>query len=431
MNFTFGADAFSWIFFGLVTVMWVLVGIFTGKYGEANHLDHMPRFWLFYSLTYVSLAALCFAKSFLSMYLCFEFMTLLSMPLVAHEERPEAIAAAKKYLFYSIFGASLALIGLFFAGRYTDGVFAAGGTLDMSLASGNEKLLLVVVFLTVVGFGAKAGLYPLHSWLPTAHPEAPGPASAVLSGVITKAGVLCIIRVIYFVFGADFIRGTWVQYTLMAMAMLTIFMGSLMAYNQRHFKRRLAYSTVSQVSYILLGVFALNPLALTGSMLHIVYHAIIKNTLFLVAASVIFSTKHLHYVEDLEGLGRRMPWTFGCFTIASLGLVGVPPFAGFLSKWYLATGILSEKIPVISWMAPAVLLASALMTAAYLLSISIKAFFPRKDLVLDTNEFGKPVTESPLQMVLPMVILTAFVVVLGIAAQPWYNFFSVIASGVF
>ncbi len=358
-------------------------------------------------------------------------MTLLSMPLVAHEERPEAIAAAKKYLFYSIFGASLALIGLFFASKYANGIFTAGGMLDLELAAGHEKELLLVIFLTVVGFGAKAGLYPLHSWLPIAHPEAPGPASSVLSGVITKAGVLCIIRVIYFVFGAEFIRGSWVQYTLMSMAMLTIFMGSLMAYNQKHFKKRLAYSTVSQVSYILLGIFALSPVALTGSLLHIVYHAVIKNVLFLTAASVIYSTKHLHYVADLEGLGRVMPWTFGCFTIASLGLVGVPPFAGFLSKWYLATGILAEKIPVISWMAPAVLLASALMTAAYLLSISIKAFFPRKDLVLDTNEQGEAVHETPLQMVLPMVILAAFVVVLGIAAQPWFNLFSVVAEGVF
>lgn len=299
----------------------------------------------------------------------------------------------------------------------------------MARASGHEQSLLVAIFLSVIGFGAKAGIYPLHSWLPAAHPEAPGPASAVLSGVITKAGVLCIIRVIYFVFGADFIRGTWVQYSLMCIAMLTIFLGSLMAYQQDHFKRRLAYSSVSQLSYILLGIFALNTSAFTGALLHITYHAVIKNCLFLVAAAIIFANDR-HYVSELEGLGRKMPVSFACFTIASLGLVGVPPFAGFLSKWYLATGILSLDIPIISWLAPAVLLVSALLTAAYLFSIAVHAFFPRKERrqLLDKSEL--PCKEAPCQMTVPITILALLVCVLGIFAQIWIEMFSAMASGV-
>ncbi len=427
MYFVFGADVFSWFFFGVVSLMWLIVGVFAKKYAE--HLEKKKRFFIFYLLTYIMLTALCFAQSYITMYLCFEFMTLLSVPLVLHDERPEAIAAAKKYLYYSIFGATLGLLGLFFATNYASLRFIAGGSLDTERLAGHENALLIAIFLSVVGFGAKAGIYPLHSWLPAAHPEAPGPASAVLSGVITKAGVLCIIRVIYFVFGADFIRGTWVQYALMVMAMFTILLGSLMAYQQDHFKRRLAYSSVSQLSYILAGVFALDQSALTGALLHVIYHAVIKNCLFLVAAALIFAN-HKYKVSELEGMGRKMPVSFACFTVASLGLVGVPPFAGFLSKWYLATGVLALDIPVISWLVPAVLLASALLTAAYLLSISIKAFFPKKEALEALNRAEPVCTEAPLQMLILMLALAALVCILGIFAQGWVTLFFSMTEGV-
>ena len=423
MFFAFKADAFSWIFFGLVTFMWIFVGVYATKYSE--HLEHRKRFFVFYILTYLMLAALCFAASYLTMYLSFEFMTLLSMPLVLHEGTPESIEAAKKYLFYSIFGATLGLLGMFFAANYCEGLrFVPGGSLVLQAAEGHETALLIAIFLSVVGFGAKAGMFPLHSWLPTAHPVAPAPASAVLSGVITKAGVLCIIRVIYFVFGPDFIRGTWVQYTWLAMAMLTIFLGSLMAYQQDVFKKRLAYSTVSQVSYVLFGVFTMNKIALVGALLHIIYHSVIKNCLFMVAGSVIF-TNHKERVSELEGMGRRMPITFACFTIASLGLVGVPPFAGFLSKWYLATGSLAEGIPVINWMGPAVLLASALMTAAYLLSIAIHGFFP------SNKEANIDCVEAPRRMQFSMAVMAFLVIILGLFAQPWVDLFTEVVSVLF
>ncbi len=423
MYFAFSADAFSWLFFGLVSFMWIFVGIYATKYAE--HLENKKRFFVFYILTYIMLVALCFAASYLTMYLSFEFMTLLSMPLVLHEGTPESIEAAKKYLFYSIFGATLGLLGMFFAGTYCDSLsFVAKGSLNMQAVAGHETALLIAIFLTVVGFGAKAGMFPLHSWLPTAHPVAPAPASAVLSGVITKAGVLCIIRVIYFVFGIDFIKGTWVQYAWLAMAMLTIFLGSLMAYQQDIFKKRLAYSTVSQVSYVLFGVFTMNPIALIGALLHIIYHSVIKNCLFMVAGATIF-TNHKDKVSQLDGIGRKMPITFACFTIASLGLVGVPPMAGFLSKWYLATGSLSEKIPVINWMGPAILLASALLTAAYLLSISIHAFFPsNKNACADC-------IEAPRRMLFPMIVLACLVIILGLFAQTWVNLFTVVVSVLF
>ncbi|MBR3394558.1 MAG: proton-conducting membrane transporter [Firmicutes bacterium] len=334
-------------------------------------------------------------------------------------------AAAKKYLFYSIFGATLGLLGMFFTGIYGTGLgIAAGGVLDPARIAGKENVLLWVAFLSIAGFGAKAGLFPLHAWLPTAHPVAPAPASAVLSGVITKAGVLCIIRLIYQIYGVDFLRGTWVQKALIILAVITVFMGSMMAFGEDLFKRRLAYSTVSQVSYVLLGVFTMNQTALLGALLHAAYHSIIKDALFFAAGAVIFCT-HKEYVSQLEGLGKKMPVTFGCITICSLGLIGIPPFAGFLSKWYLAQGSLSEGIPVLSWLAPAVLLVSALLTAGYLLPISIHGFFPGADA---PQAEGK---EASALMTLPMIVLAALTVFLGIFAQPLADVLTKAAASLF
>ena len=201
-------------------------------------------------------------------------------------------------------------------------------------------------------------------------------------------------------------------------------MGSMMAFGEDLFKRRLAYSTVSQVSYVLLGVFTMNQTALLGALLHAAYHSIIKDALFFAAGAVIFCT-HKEYVSQLEGLGKKMPVTFGCFTICSLGLIGIPPFAGFLSKWYLAQGSLSEGIPVLSWLAPAVLLVSALLTAGYLLPISIHGFFPGADA---PQAEGK---EASALMTLPMIVLAALTVFLGIFAQPLADVLTKAAASLF
>ena len=419
----FGVDGLGRMFLCLDTVMWILVGIYAFKYKE--HMKHTKRFFAFYLLTYLMLAALSMAANYLTMYLCFEFMTLLSMPMVLQDGTPDSIAAARKYLMYSIFGATLGLLGFFFSAHYGAGtVFTPGGLLDPAKVAGNESKLLVVAFLSIAGFSAKAGMFPLHAWLPTAHPVAPAPASAVLSGVITKAGVLCILRVMYQVYGASFLAGTWVQKALIVLSLITVFMGSMMAYGEDLLKRRLAYSTVSQVSYVLFGVFTLHPVALLGALLHVIYHSIIKDGLFLGAGAVIF-TNHKEYVSQLHGMGKRMPVTFGCFTVCSLGLIGIPPFAGFLSKWYLAAGSLSEGLPVLSWLGPAVLLLSALLTAGYLLPISIHGFFPGEG---EKEAEGK---EAPFQMLFPMLVLALGVVVFGVFAQPLADALLRIAEAMF
>lgn len=334
--------------------------------------------------------------------------------------------AALKYLFYSMCGAYLGLFAIFFLYRYCDTLtFTAGGTLNLAAVDGHTALVLAAVFAALVGFGVKAGMLPLHAWLPAAHPVAPSPASAALSGIIVKCGVLAVIRVVYYVVGPDFIRGTWVQTAWMTLALMTVFMGSMLAFREPVFKKRLAYSTVSQVSYILFGLSALNPTAMTGALLHVVFHAFIKSGLFLTAGIFIFQTGKTR-VEELYGVGSRMPKTLWCYTFVSLALIGIPPTSGFISKWYLAQGALEANIGVYGWLGPVVLLISALLTAGYLLQVTTKGFFPGKD----AAEFDSSVGEAPRGMLVPLVFLAVMAVLFGIFPNPLVRFFGQIASTV-
>ena len=334
--------------------------------------------------------------------------------------------AALKYLFYSMFGAYLGLFGIFFLYKYCDTLaFVPGGSLNLTLLADHQGIVMVAVFAMLIGFGVKAGMLPLHAWLPTAHPVAPSPASAALSGIIVKCGVLAIIRTVYYVVGADFIRGTWIQTAWMVLTLMTIFMGSMLAFREPVFKKRLAYSTVSQVSYILFGLSALTPTAMTGALLHVVFHAFIKCTLFLTAGIFIFQCGKTR-VEELYGIGKQMPKTLWCYTFASLALIGIPPTSGFVSKWYLAQGALEANIGIFSWLGPVVLLISALLTAGYLLPVTTNGFFPGKNCA--QTEWRKQ--EPPYRMLIPLGFLALMSVILGVFPNPLIRFFSQIASSV-
>ncbi len=413
-------DGVSKIFMAIAAFGFLLAGIFAFRY--MDHAKKEDSFFSFYLLSLGALMGMDFSKNLITMYLFFEMITLLSMPMVLHDRTQESVRAALKYLFYSIAGAFLALCCIFFLARYSTTLdFTAGGSLDMAAVSGQESLLLTVIFLGVVGFGAKAGMYPLHGWLPTAHPVAPAPASAVLSGIIAKAGVLAILRIVFYCVGTEFLAGTWVQYAWLGLALLTVFMGSMMAYREKVFKKRLAYSSVSQISYVLVGLFLMTSQSVLGGLLHVIFHASIKVCLFLVAGSFIYNTGK-HNVEDYRGFGKSMPITLWAFTIASLALIGIPPASGFVSKWYLATGALDSGLPVFSWLAPVILLVSALLTAGYLLPITISGFFPGKD-------FKSPARtkEGGFVMWLPIAILAALTLLLGIFAGPLVSALSPLA----
>jgi len=277
----------------------------------------------------------------------------------------------------------------------------------------------------LVGFGVKAGLFPLHGWLPTAHPVAPAPASAVLSGVITKAGVLGSLRVVYYLAGADFLRGSWVQFAWMGLTLFTVFLGSMMAYREDLLKKRLAYSTVSQVSYVLFGLSTMTEMGFVGAMLHIVFHSVIKNTLFMTAGAVIHQTGKTR-VSELRGIGKQMPVTMWCFIIVSAGLIGIPPTAGFVSKWYLAGGAIATEAGAFAWMGPVVLLISAILTAGYLLSIAIKGFFPGADYDYSALEKAEP----DWKMLLPLIVLAFAALGLGMFPGALIDFAGNIASAI-
>lgn len=414
-------DGISKLFMAIAVFGFLLSGIYAFRYME--HSEREDSFFSFFLLSLGALMGMDFSKNLITMYLFFEMITLLSMPMVLHDRTQESVRAALKYLFYSVAGAFLALCCIFFLARYSTTLdFNAGGNLDTSAASGHEGLLRTVIFLGVVGFGAKAGMYPLHGWLPTAHPVAPAPASAVLSGIIAKAGVLAVIRIVFYSVGTEFLAGTWVQYTWLALALLTVFMGSMMAYREKVFKKRLAYSSVSQISYILVGLFLMTQQSTLGGLLHILFHATIKVCLFLVAGSFIFNTGK-HNVEDYRGYGKSMPKTMWAFTIASLALIGIPPASGFVSKWYLAVGALDSGVTVFSWLVPVILLVSALLTAGYLLPITVSGFFPGKEFTAPEKN-----SEGGVVMWLPVLLLAAAALLFGIFSGSLVNILSSLAA---
>lgn len=420
----FKVDAVAALFVTVVSIVWLLVGFYAFPY--MSHEREEKRFFGFYLIVYGVLMGLNFSGNLVTLYLFYELMTVTSMPMVLHNGSREAIMAALKYLFYSMCGAYMALFGIFVLNQYCDTLaFTEGGSLNMALVQGNETIVLIAVMVMILGFGVKAGMLPFHAWLPAAHPVAPAPASAVLSSIIVKGGVLAIVRTVYYVVGADFIRGTWVQYTWMSLSLLTVFMGSMLAYRELVFKKRLAYSTVSQVSYILFGLAVLTPNGMTGALLHVVFHAFIKCALFLTAGIFIFQCGKSR-VEELEGIGKCMPKTLWCYTFAALALIGIPPASGFISKWYLAQGALDGNVGIFGWGGVVILLLSALLTAGYLLPVTMKGFFTEKNSEELENQTGEP----PMAMLVPLMILAFLAVILGVFPNGLVDYAAQIAASV-
>ncbi|MDO4749231.1 MAG: proton-conducting transporter membrane subunit [Eubacteriales bacterium] len=401
------ADAVSRLFAVLISLIWLFVAIFAFEY--MTHEKNRERFFSFYLITLSALIGVCFSGNLITLYMFYEMMTLCSFPLVLHTGTKKAVAAAWRYLTYSVAGAALGLLGWFVLQGYcsTD-LFTAGGMLDTAAAMENRELLLGVFLVMIIGFGCKAGMFPLHAWLPIAHPEAPAPASAVLSGLITKMGILAIIRVTYFIFGWEFLIGTWAQTAVLVLALTTIFMGSTLALRENILKKRLAYSTVSQVSYVIFGLMLMDATAMEGALFQAIFHALAKNTLFMAAGALIFKT-HKTLVSDLRGVGRVYGITMWCFTLSSLSLVGIPPTGGFAAKWMLAQGAMESGVGTLGYVGIGILMLSALLTAGYLLSIVTNGFFPGADFQAE-GIFEKKTT--PL-MWIALCSLTVAALVLG------------------
>lgn len=423
INIVLKQDNLGRLFITVTTIIWLLVGIYSVEY--MSHEKEQKRFFGFLLLVYADLICLDSAGNMLSFYFFYELMTVLSLPLVLHERTKEAIMGALKYLFFSMAGAYFALYGIYMLSKHTYTLdFTPGGTLTGGTPKG---ILLTSIFFIIIGFGAKSGMFPLHAWLPAAHPVAPAPASAGLSAIIVKGGVLGMIRAIFYIVGAGNLKNTWVQYAWMTLSLITVFMGSLLAFREKNFKKRLAYSTVSQASYILFGLSVLEPTAMTGALLHFVFHAIIKCALFMTAGIFIIETGKRN-ADDYLLIGKTNPITLWAYTFASLGLIGIPPTSGFISKWYLATGALNSNMGVFNIIGPVILLLSALLTAGYLLPIVWNGFFcadPVKKVGLER----KAELKSP--MVWCVIILALLTLLFGMFPDRLVNFLAGIALDVY
>ena len=423
LRFAFKVDGMATLFAGMISFLWPLATLYAFEYMTKE--EHEDIFFMFYSMTYGVTLGIALAGNLLTLYCFYEMLTLVTVPLVLHTLTREAVLASRKYLYYSLGGAAFAFIGLIFIIMYGNSTnFVFGGVLDMAKIGNNTDALLLVYVMAFMGFGVKAAVCPFNSWLPDAG-VAPTPVTALLHAVaVVKSGAFAIIRITYYSFGTDFLRGTWAQSVVMAVTIFTIVYGCSRAVKETHLKRRLAYSTISNLSYILFGVTIMTPAGLIGALTHMLFHAFMKIASFFCAGAVIHQTEK-EYVHELNGLGRRMPVVFSVFLISALALMGVPGLAGFISKWNLAAAAV-ESNSVTAYAGVAALLISALLTAIYMMTIVMRAFFPGEDFNYDTVKQYK---DPNWQMLLPLCIFAVMIVFFGLKSDIFVDFFGQIAKG--
>ena len=415
----FKLDNLGAMFASMVALLWILCIYYAFEY--MKHEGDENRFFGFYVMTFGVMMGITFSANLITLYLFYECLTLATIPLVMHGDSVQAQTATRIYIIFSVFGAALALMGIALIAMAGDGTtaFAPGGILG-GVAAGAAIVQVAYVF-TFFGFGVKSAVMPFHAWLPCAS-VAPTPVSALLHAVaVVKAGVFAIARVTYFTIGPDLLRNTTAQYICLAAAIVTIVYGSAMALMSQHLKRRLAYSTVSQLSYILLGIALMTTEGYMGGMIHLFGHAIVKITLFLCAGAIIYKTGR-EYVWELKGIGKAMPITMAVFTIASFALVGIPPLPGFFSKWFLTTAVISADGNSLGLVGLVALGISALFTAVYLFSICANAFIPGQG--FDYETANKDVSDPNKYMTVPLITLAVAIVLFGLLISPMINILS-------
>jgi multicomponent Na+:H+ antiporter subunit D len=405
----FRVDALGLLFALVSSFLWIVTTIYSIGYMRGLHEHSQTRFFSFFALSLSATIGVAFSANLLTMYLFYEMLSFATYPLVTHHQDREARSSGRKYLSYILGGSiALALPAMLIVYHMTGTLeFASAGF--MSGSGGSPQVMTILLLMFVFGF-AKAGIMPMHSWLPAAM-VAPTPVSALLHAVaVVKVGVFCILRVITGVFGVTFLKSIHLGSLIAGIASITIIVASLIALSQDGLKRRLAFSTIGQLSYIILGAALLSPSGLTGSMLHIAMHAFGKITLFFCAGAIFVATGK-KYISEMVGIGKRMPITMGAFFIGSLSVIGIPPTGGFISKWNLVMGTLeSDQIVFL-----VVLLVSSILNAAYFLPVVYKAFFCTEKESLFTG----PRQEPPRWCLVPPVITAVCSVVLFFYPQPF------------
>jgi multicomponent Na+:H+ antiporter subunit D len=408
IDFRLHADALSLMFVNLSAVLWLATTVYAIGYLEDS--PNRSRFFGYFSLCVTTTVGLAMAGNLLTFLVFYEALTLTTYPLVVHRGTEAARKAGRTYLAYTLFGGVLVLAG-------TIWLYSLTGTLEfvdrgfVSELDLDPNVLRTIFAVLILGVGVKAALFPLHAWLPTAM-VAPAPVSALLHAVaVVKAGAFGIVRIVYDVFGVEYAASLGVTLPLAVLAAFTIIYGSLRAMFQDDLKRRLAFSTVSQVSYITLGVAIAGPIATIGGLVHLVHQGFMKITLFFCAGNYA-ETLGVHKVSEMRGIGRRMPWTTAAFTIAAFGMIGVPPAVGFVSKWYLGLGALEVGQ---DW-AVFVLAGSSVLNAAYFLPILRAAWFePPPDEWPHERSFGRK--ETAWMLLLPPLATAVAVLAWGLFAS--------------
>lgn len=421
LTLSFRLDGLGRTFSGLVAFLWPLATLYGLEY--MRHEGGENIFFGYYLLSYTATLGIAFSEDMMTLYVFYELLTLCTLPLVMHGMHAKNVYAGRKYLYYSLGGAALAFMALVTVIHYSgNSNFTYGGM--PALAAAPMEVLLPMFVLGFFGFATKAAVFPLHGWLPTAS-VAPTPVTALLHAVaVVKAGAFAVIRMAYYSFSPELMRGTWAQAFCLSVCALSIVIGSVMAVRERHLKRRLAYSTMSNLSYVLMGALMLTPEGLTGGLMHMVFHALMKISLFCCVGAIMVQTGKC-YVADIRGLSRRMPFICAVFLFCAIELVGIPPFVGFQSKWALATAGLQTG-GALGILCMSALIVSAILTSIYLLVPAMSTYaLPLEP----TAHLAERSYDPGWRMKLALGVLCVTMVVLAFGSGSIVRFLTAVAGG--
>lgn len=417
----FMADGSSILFAGMVAVMWPLALLYAFSYMEGE--PRQNSFFAFYLMTYGVTLAVAFSANLVTMYVCFEMLTLVTIPLVSHGGSPDSSHAGYLYAAYCIAGASLAFVAVVMGTLDGSGGFRFGG----NLASEYPPALMRLVYLFgFIGFGTKAAVFPLYIWLPKAS-VAPTPVTALLHAVaVVNSGAFAVMRLTFYAFGPNLLSDSYAQTFCVLLSSFSMVFAAVMALKERHFKRRLAYSTMSNLSYILFGISLMTGRGMAGALAHTLFHGVIKMSLFLCAGAFMRVTGKA-YLYEINGQGRRMPFTFAAYTLGALSLTGIPLFCGFVSKWRLLTagiaaGTRADFVGVVA------LIVSAFLCGMYALSVSVRAFLPPTP-DAQYAESAAGIREADWRMLVPIGLFTAANIAFGVWSEPVMTFLDAVSRG--
>ena len=413
IGFTLRTDACAMLFAGLSSFLWILTSFYSIGYMRGHHEKNQTGYFAAFAVCMSAAMGIAMAGNLVTLFIFFEILTVATYPLVAHKRNEEATFSGRKYLIYTLTSGQLFLAGIVFVYLFTGTTeFNAGGIAGLGEAA-PVWVLQIMFFMLCLGGMIKAGMMPFHGWLVSAM-VAPTPVSALLHAVaVVKAGAFVVLRIVGYVYGPQLLLEISAAEWLAYLAAFTIVTSSLIAMKQDNLKRRLAFSTVGQLSYVVLGTCILAPFSLIGAMFHIVAHAVMKITLFF-CAGAIYVTTHKENISDMKGIGKQMPFTMTAFTIASLGIAGMPFIVGLISKFHIASGALQMNEPIYV----VVLIISALLSLSYLMPVSFNAFFKENEKG-DFQKYG----EARKDMLIPLCTTAVLAIILGIAPNFGLNLF--------